>query len=77
MSRGMLSRKSPSGAKFGIALAAVIKRAVAQEGELGAVIAEFIDLRVIELDDADELRRSEQLAAALAQTPVGCQAGMR
>ena len=44
--------------EFRIALAAVIERAVAQESELGAVIAKFIDLRVIELDDADELRRS-------------------
>lgn len=50
----------------GIAFAAVIKRAVAQKGELGAVISEFIHLRVIELDDADKLRRGEKLAAPCA-----------
>ena len=54
-----------------IAPAAVVKSARAHEGELGAVELEFIDLAVIELDRADELRWREELEAALAQ-PVIC-----
>src|ERR1019366_7163509 len=41
------------------------------------MIAEFIHLRVIKLDDADKLRRCEQLASACAQAAVSRDAGMR
>jgi hypothetical protein len=63
--------------KLRIALATVVKRAVAQKDELGAVIAEFIDLRMINFDDPNVLRRAEEPEAPCAQTAVGCQGGMR
>ena len=53
-------RENRQAGEISFALAAVVERALAQEGELRAVIAEFIDLRVIELDDADDLRRREK-----------------
>src|SRR5207244_2734674 len=43
----------------------------------GAVIAEFVHLRVIQLDDADELRRAVEFAALLTQAAVGGEARMR
>jgi hypothetical protein len=49
----------------------------AHEGELGAMKGEFVDLAVIKLDRADELRRREQLEATLAQPAVCREAGMR
>jgi len=61
----------------GVALAAVIERAIAQKGELGAVIAEFIDLGVIKLDDPNDLRRAEKFAASFPESAVGREAGMR
>ena len=42
-----------------IARAAFVERAIAQEGKLAAMKAEFIDLRVIQLDNSHELRRGE------------------
>ena len=53
-----------------------IERAVAHEVKLGAMKAELIDLRVVELDDADQPRRAVELAALVAQTPIGGEAGM-
>ena len=47
-----------------------VERAFARKGELGAVIAEFIHLRVIELDDADKPRRAEQPPLQDARTPA-------
>jgi hypothetical protein len=43
-----------------VAAATVVQSTIAQEGKLGAVIGEFIDLPVIELDRADDLGRLEE-----------------
>ena len=74
---GYVRQKIGERSEFGVAGAAVIERTNAQEGKLGAVIAEFIHLRVIELDDADQLRRGEEPAPFSAQTAVGREAGVR
>ena len=47
--------------KSRIAGASIVERAVAQKGELGAVISKLIDLAVIKLKRANKLRRFEQL----------------
>ena len=53
-----------------IASAAVVERACAHKGEFSAMRREFIDLAVIELKGADELRRGEECEAAFAQPAV-------
>ena len=59
-----------------VAPAAVIESARAHEGKLGAMEREFIDLAVIKLAGADELRRREEFETALAQPAVCREAGM-
>jgi len=60
-----------------VAFAAVVESARADEGELGAMKGEFVDLAVIELDRAGELRRREKRKTAIAQSTGGREAGMR
>ena len=43
----------------GIPVKGIVQRSVAQEGKLGAVVGEFVDLTMIELDRANDLRRLE------------------
>ena len=60
-----------------VAFAAVVVSARAHEGEFGAMKGEFIDLSVIQLDRADELRRRKELETAVAQPAVCREARMR
>src|ERR1035437_377658 len=50
--------------EFRVARAALVERAVAKKGELATVIAEFIYLRVVQLDGPYQLRRTEKPSAA-------------
>ena len=61
----------------GVASAAVVESSGAHEGKLGAVEGKFVDLAMIELDRADELRRREKREAAIAQPAVCREAGVR
>jgi hypothetical protein len=56
--------------------ALVVKRAVFEKGELRTVVGELVDLTVIELVRADQLRRGEQPPAAITDAAVGGERGM-
>jgi hypothetical protein len=56
-----------------VAGAAVVEPALSQQRELRAVVAEFVDLRVVELHGVDYARRTEQIPALLAQAAVSGQ----
>ena len=52
------------------AAALVIERAVAKECELSAMICEFVDLAMVQLERSDQLRGREESSAASAKSAV-------